>query len=202
MATAVAIPTSASGVVEKERTTRGPWRSSDLDLLPDNGAQYEIIHGELFMSKSPHWHHQTACGNVYMELKLWCRREGGGDVAITPGVIFSDADDVIPDVAWVSQERLHSLMDAAGHLTGAPDLAVEVLSFGVRNEERDRTAKRKLYETQGVREYWILDWRLKQVEVYRREQGELRRVLTLLPEERLTSPLLPGFSCSVASLFN
>lgn len=70
-----------------------------------------------------------------MELKLWCRREGGGDVAITPGVIFSDADDVIPDVAWVSQERLHSLMDAAGHLTGAPDLAVKVLSlaFATKN---------------------------------------------------------------------
>jgi Uma2 family endonuclease len=202
MATAVAIPTSQSGFAEHGRTPRGPWRSSDLELLPDNGAHYEIINGALFMSKSLHWHHQTTCGNVYMELKLWCRREGKGGVAITPGVIFSDANDVIPDIAWVSEGRLAELMDAAGHLTGAPDLAVEVLSFGVRNEERDRTAKRKLYETQGVREYWILDWRLKQIEVYRREQGELRLVATLLPEETLTSPLLPGFSCSVSALFD
>ncbi|MEZ4863197.1 MAG: Uma2 family endonuclease [Caldilineaceae bacterium] len=202
MATAIAIPTSQSGFTEKEHTTLGPWRSSDLDLLPDNGARYELINGELFMSKSPHWHHQAACGNVYMELKLWCRREGEGGVAINPGVIFSDTDDVIPDVAWVSEGRLAELMDDAGHLTGAPDLAVEVLSFGVRNEERDRTAKRKLYETQGVREYWILDWRLKQVAVYRREQGELRLVATLLPEETLTSPLLPSFSCLVSSLFS
>lgn len=93
-------------------------------------------------------------------------------------------------------------MDEAGHLMGAPDLAVEVLSFGARNEERDRVAKRRLYETQGVREYWILDWHLKQVEVYRREYGELRLVATLLPEETLTSPLLPGFACSVSGLFN
>ena len=71
----------------------------------------------------------------------------------------------------VSSERLALLMDDVGHLTGAPDLAVEVLSFGARNEERNRNAKRKLYATQGVREYWILDWRLKQVEVYRRVQG-------------------------------
>lgn len=77
-----------------------------------------------------------------------------------------------------------------------------MLSFGVRNEEWDRTAKRKLYEMQGVREYWILDWRLKQIEIYRRDQGELRLVTTLLPEETLTSPLLPGFRCSVSSLFS
>ncbi len=202
MATTVATPTTQPEFSEKARPTRGPWRSSDLQLLPDNGTHYEIINGELHMSKSPHWHHQATCGNVYMELKLWCRRQGQGGVAINPGVIFSDTDDVIPDVAWVSQERLDDLMDDAGHLTGAPDLAVEVLSFGVRNEERDRTAKRKLYETQGVREYWILDWRLKQVEVYRRERGELRLVATLLPEETLTSPLLPGFACVVSDLFS
>ncbi len=202
MPVAVATSPTQPGLDEARQPARGPWRSSDLDLLPDNGARYEIIDGELFMSKSPHWHHQAACGNVYMELKLWCRKHGQGAVAINPGVLFSDADDVVPDVVWVSQERIDDLLDDAGHLTGAPDLAIEVLSFGTRNEERDRTAKRKLYETQGVREYWILDWRLKQVEVYRREAGELRRVATLLPEETLTSPLLPGFGCVVSTLFS
>jgi Uma2 family endonuclease len=201
MAVAVATPT-AQPEHAKQGQPRGTWRSSDLELLPDNGTRYEIIDGELFMSKSPHWHHQECCGNVYLELKLWSRRTGQGRVAINPGVIFGEADDVVPDVAWVSQDRLSDLLDEAGHLTGAPDLAVEVLSFGMRNEERDRTAKRKLYETQGVREYWILDWRLKQVEVYRREGGELRRVATLLPEETLTSPLLPGFACVVSTLFS
>lgn len=202
METAVATPTTQTAQRENAPPARGPWRSSDLELLPENDTRYEIINGELHMSKSPHWHHQATCGNVYLALKLWCRGDGYGSVAINPGVIFGDTNDVVPDVAWVSEERLADLMDDAGHLTGAPDLAVEVLSFGPRNEERDRTAKRKLYETQGVREYWILDWRLKQVEVYRREQEELRRVATILPEETLTSPLLPGFSCPVTDLFN
>ncbi|MEM7133306.1 MAG: Uma2 family endonuclease [Chloroflexota bacterium] len=184
------------------KPTRGPWRSSDLELLPENGSRYEIIDGELLMSKSPHWHHQAACGNVYMALKLWSRQQGKGAVAVTPGVIFADADDVIPDVVWISDERLVALMDDAGHLTGAPELAVEVLSFGARNEERDRTAKRKLYETQGVQEYWILDWRIKQVEIYHRENGELRRTATLLKDDTLTSPLLPEFSCLVSELFD
>lgn len=133
------------------------------------------------MSKSPHWHHQATCTKVAVQLTLWCESTGSGQAVITPGVIFADADDVISDVVWISDERLAALMDNAGHVTGAPEFAVEVLSFGVRNEERDRTAKRKLYETQGVREYWILDWRLKQVEVYCRKHGELRLVTTLPP---------------------
>lgn len=202
MATVLAPPKPQSRIPETPRSARGPWRSSDLDLLPENDTRYELIDGELFMAKSPHWHHQAACTNIAAELTLWCRGIGNGQAVINPGVIFTDSDDVIPDVVWVSNERLATLMDDAGHLTGAPELVIEALSFGMRNEERDRIAKRKLYETQGVREYWILDWRLKQVEVYRRQHGELRLVATLLPEDTLTSPLLPGFACSVSGLFN
>jgi Uma2 family endonuclease len=201
MATAVAIPIAPSTISKKAHSPRGPWHSSDLDLLPENGTRYEIINGELFRSKSPHWHHQAACTKIATKLTLWCESSGSGAAVVTPGVIFTDADDVIPDVVWISNERLATLMDDAGHLTGAPELVIEVLSFGARNEERDRTAKRKLYETQGVREYWILDWRLRQVEIYRREQGELRLIATLLSEDTLTSPLLPGFACAVAGLF-
>ena len=180
---------------------RGPWTSADLELMPVNGVRYEIVDGALFMSQSPHWHHQAACINIAAELKLWVRATGQGAVAITPGVLFDEADDVIPDVVWISNERLTALMDKAGHLTGAPELAVEVLSYGEKQEQRDRQFKRKLYETQGVREYWIADWRLKQVEIYRRTEGLLRLVATLLAEDTLTTPLLPGFACPVARLF-
>lgn len=181
--------------------TRGPWTTSDLDLLPVNGVRYEIVDGDLVMSKAPHWHHQRACGKILRALDEWSQKVGLGEAVMTPGVLFDEADDVIPDVVWISNERLDALMDKAGHLTGAPELAVEVLSFGEKQESRDRQFKRKLYETQGVREYWIVDWWLKQVEVYRREQGMLRLVTTLLAEDTLTSPLLPGFSCPIACFF-
>ncbi|MEZ4713179.1 MAG: Uma2 family endonuclease [Caldilineaceae bacterium] len=182
--------------------TRPAWTSSDLDSLPVNGVRYEIIGGELFASKSPHWHHQAACTNIATELKLWVRATGQGAVAVTPGVLFDEADDVIPDVVLISNERLSVLMDNAGHLTGAPELAIEVLSYGEKQERRDRQFKRKLYATQGVHEYWIVDWRLKQVEVYRRKQADLELVATLLAGDMLMSPLLPEFACPVANFFD
>lgn len=52
---------------------RGPWTSADLDLMPQNGMRHEIVDGELFMSKSPHWHHQTTCSNITTELDIWLR---------------------------------------------------------------------------------------------------------------------------------
>jgi Uma2 family endonuclease len=116
-------------------------------------------------------------------------------------VIFSDADNVIPDVVWISNERLATGLDEAGHLTIAPELIVEVLSPGTQNQQRDRETKLKLYSDRGVQEYWILDWQVQQVEVYRRETVILKLAATLFVSDRVTSPLLPGFSCSVARLF-
>lgn len=62
------------------------------------------------------------------------------------------------DVVWVSKETL-ALMDEAGHLTGAPELVVEVLSVSKEDQRRDREAKLKFYYSRGVKEYWIADWR-------------------------------------------
>jgi Uma2 family endonuclease len=182
-------------------TQRTRWTTSDIELLPDNGTRYEIIDGELFMSKQPHWYHQRVCGNLYAELHQWSLASGAGQASITPGILFTEADNVVPDVVWISTERLAALMDEAGHLTGAPELVIEVLSPGLLQERRDREAKLKLYESRGVQEYWIVDWRLQQVEVYRREQAQLKLQKTLFAADTVDTPLLLGFTCPVARLF-
>ncbi|BDI14999.1 hypothetical protein ANSO36C_08010 [Nostoc cf. commune SO-36] len=108
---------------------------------------------------------------------------------------------MIPDVVWASHERLKNLLDEAGHLTGAPELVIEVLSPGEKNEKRDKETKLKLYSVQGVLEYWICDFIQKKVEVYRREQTALKLAATLFSQDELRSPLLPGFNCLVSKLF-
>lgn len=115
-------------------------------LLPDSSNRYEIIDGELLVTKAPHWKHQKAIVKICGVLDDWSEKTELGEVVQAPSVIFSDADNVIPDVAWISKERLaSSLDDAAGHLTVAPELIVEVLAPGVDNERRDRETKLKLY---------------------------------------------------------
>jgi len=178
------------------------WTSQDLELFPDNDwKRYEVIDGELFVTRAPHYGHQRSIGRVYARLLDWSDETNLGEPVITPGVIFSDADDVIPDIIWVQKDRLEQIVDSSGHFTEAPDLVFEVLSAGTKNERRDREVKLRLYSLQGVKEYWILNWRLEQVEIYRREGLQLRLVATLLDEDEITSPLLPGFSCKISRFF-
>lgn len=178
------------------------WTVADLELFPDDGQRYEIVDGELFVSRAAHHKHQAVGSRCIWALVDWNRSTELGQVLMTPGLIFSDADAVIPDVVWVSHERLARLEDDAGHLRGAPELVVEVLSPGALNERRDREAKRKLYSAYGVQEYWIIDWQARTVAVYRRQRARLQLIATLSNDDTLTSPTLPGFSLTVAQLFD
>jgi Uma2 family endonuclease len=177
------------------------WTSADLESLPEDGKRYEIIDGELYVSKQPHFYHQQACGTIYAALHAWSKQTGLGRPSLAPGLIFADDDDVAPDVLWVSNERLAATLGRDGKLHAAPELVVEVLSPGSANERRDREAKLKLYSRRGVAEYWIVDWRLREIVVYRREDAQLKLAATLYEADVLTSPLLPEFKCPVAELF-
>ena len=179
------------------------WTIRDLNAMPDDGGwkRYEIIDGELFVTRAPHIRHQGAGGNIHVELEIWSRQSQLGKPFQTPGVIFTPTDAVIPDVVWIRQATLATGVDEAGHLTVAPELIVEVLSPGDLNEQRDKEVKLKLYSLHGVQEYWIVNWQLKTLEIYRRSEAQLQLVVTLIDGDTLTSPLLPGFSIPMATVF-
>lgn len=59
----------------------------------------------------------------------------------------------------------------------------------------------EFHSSRGVREYWIADWRSRQLEVYRRENSQLKLVATLLSDDTVTSPLLSSFRCTVGKFF-
>lgn len=180
-------------------TTR--WTSADLEKMPDDGNRYEIIDGELYMSKQPHFYHQDVCGELHGELWDWNRTTDLGRVVAAPGLIFAQDDDVAPDLIWISNERLANALGSDGKFHDAPELVIEVLSPGRVNERRDRVAKLRLYSRRGVSEYWIASWQTRTVEVYRREGADLRLAVTHGETDMLESPLLPGFSYPVSALF-
>ncbi len=189
--------------MKKKSMTTLQWTSQDLLGLPDNGKRYEIIKGELYISKQPHYNHQVVCSQVGFLLKTWSRQTSAGIVYPAPGIIFADDDDVAPDVVWISKERADVALEADGKLHLAPELVVEVLSPDNNNEKRDREVKLKLYSRRGVSEYWRVSWPKRQLELYRRNPAELalELVQTLFENDTLKSSLLPGFSCQVSELF-
>jgi len=177
------------------------WTSQDLEILPDDGKRYEIIDGELYLSKQPHLDHQLICTRVWELLQLWSRQTKSGIAIAAPGLIFADDDDVAPDVVWISRERYALARQPDGKLHSAPELVVEVLSPGTTNERRDREFKLWLYSRRGVLEYWIISWIEQRLELYRRDEAMLKLHSTLYKTDLLQSPHMLGFTCQVSQFF-
>ncbi|MEL7069984.1 MAG: Uma2 family endonuclease [Cyanobacteria bacterium J06634_6] len=186
-----------------QSTSAVRWTTRDIEVLPQNEwTTYEIIDGELFVTRSPHRRHQRVIGKLHRALDEWSDQSGLGEPIIDAGLILSDADNVITDLVWASKETIAEFEDEAGHLTRVPELVVEVLSYGADDVRRDREAKLKLYSVKGAQEYWIADRRSKQLEIYRRRDVQLTLHTTLGIGDTLTSPLLPEFNCPVDQLFS
>lgn len=70
----------------------------------------------------------------------------------------------MPDLSVVISERI-SIVKSSG-IYGAPDLVVEIVSPGITNTKWDTTDKYKLYESSGVKEYWMIDYIEKRIYLY------------------------------------
>ena len=49
------------------------WTSADLEVLHNDGKRYEIIDGDLYVSRQPGYHHQYACTQLSSALVVWLR---------------------------------------------------------------------------------------------------------------------------------
>jgi Uma2 family endonuclease len=179
------------------------WTIADVERLPQplDDTRYELIDGKLYVSTQPDWRHQFAATRIAAVLDAWSAATNAGMAVIAPGAIFSPQDAVAPDIVWIRTARLQVVLRDDGKLHAAPDLMVEILSPGKRNQQRDRVKKLALYAKWGVLEYWIVDWRGRQIEVYRQERTELRRLGLWTEQDTAASPHLPGFTVRVGEFF-
>jgi Uma2 family endonuclease len=175
---------------------------ADLDAFPeDDGNRYELIEGELFVSRAPGIPHQRILLNLEVALSEYLREHPIGILVPGAGAIFSDYDAVIPDLTFVRNERWDQVVTGE-KFTGAVDLVIEVVSAGAANRRRDFSAKRQLYGKYGVKEYWIIDSENLSVSIFRMQGETLKEIATVTGEDKVTSTVLPGFQLQVSTIFN
>ena len=175
--------------------------NADLEALPEDGNRYELIDGELYVSSAPGFVHQTILVNIVLTFGYYLADHPIGRIAPGVGVIFDDYNGVIPDLIFVTHERMRKTLRGS-RFYAAPEIFIEILSPGASNERRDRNVKLNLYATRGAGEYWIVDPENRGVEIHRRnESGDLTFEQTLREKDELTSALLPGFAVSVDKFF-
>ncbi len=72
---------------------------ADLKALPEDDNRYELIAGDLYVSRAPHIVHQFAISNLLYAMMDYLRVNPIGRVIPEPGIILSDYDSVRPDIA-------------------------------------------------------------------------------------------------------
>lgn len=125
------------------------WTVDDLERIPDDGLQYELLDGMLLVSPAPILRHQLASGRLFVLLSQAC--PAGLQAYFAPV-------DWQPDLLTSFQPDLLVVRDEdveIKNITRPLVLAVEVLSPSTRR--KDLFLKRSKYEDAGVASYWIVD---------------------------------------------
>jgi len=176
------------------RLVRNALTYEDFLRFPDDGNRYEIIGGEMYVSKAPNLRHQRISRDLGFAIQTHLRRTGEGELLHAPlAVILSPHDIFVPDLVVVLPERASILRADAIH--GAPNLVIEIVSRST--EGRDRGIKRDAYDRFGVEEYWIVDPDDDRIEVHARAKGKLELACDVGRGESFQSPVLAGLTVAV-----
>jgi Uma2 family endonuclease len=177
----------------------------DFLSLPDEDRyrHAELIDGELILVNPPTWLHQKAVLRLAVAIETWIRAGSGrGAVTMEPPVQIRHNRGYLPDVAWFPEERARPSTGNL-YLSGAPDLAIEVLSPSTRTF--DMLRKRSDYARVGVRELWLIDPDAPSALILRlpaepADPAEFVQVEDMDADGVLTSPLLPGLQVPIREL--
>ena len=173
-----------------------------LTMPCDENLRYELIGGEIIVSKAPRFIHQLLATRLIVEFSKCLEKNPSGEIIATPGLIFSEFDGVIPDLIYISHSRIKEILDEEDEkFYGAPEIVIEVLSLGRANARRDLQVKRELYEIYEVPEYWIVDPFEKRIIVFKREENHLNESKIYGESEILETTVLPELKLNIEKLF-
>jgi Uma2 family endonuclease len=178
---------------------QGAWSEEEYLSLETNHL-IEFSSGSLEMLPMPTIQHQLIVAFLYNACLSFIKPKQLGTILFAPlRVKLWEGKFREPDIVFLSKEKQERL---EGRYLDWADLVIEVVSGAAEDRRRDLITKRREYAQAGINEYWIVD-----------PAEEIVTVLTLIEEEyqihgefkpgvEATSPLLIGFSITVAEIFS
>ncbi len=171
-----------------------------LELTKDTDIRYELIDGEVFILDSPSYFHQVARDEIFVRFYNWFKGKSCRPVTSPFDVtLYMTADNinvVQPDILVICDTEN---INKAGRYKGVPVLVVEVLSES--NRMHDILRKMNLYFHTGVREYWIVDPKKKEVHVHVFESGDIEDDSAYLGESVVESKAFKGLQIPLKEIF-
>jgi len=162
-------------------------------------GRHELINGEVVETTGSGPRHNLLAKQLMLLLDDHVRNHALG-IVFTDGASFILNQDPplvrVPDIAFVSRDRIPSTGIPIGFWPGAPDLAVEVVS----PDDRAANVRAKVgcYLSAGTRLVWVLWPEDRAVTVYRAGKAAVELGVN---DSLDGGDVLPGFAVRVADLF-
>ncbi len=192
---------------------------SDYLAWPD-GERWELIHGVAYdMSPAPARRHQGILAYVTYLFVTYLEGSPCSAYAAPFDVVLPESAEAAPDeIDTVVQPDLVVVCDSAKltrqGCTGAPDFVLEILSPATAF--KDMEEKLRLYESHGVREYWILNPANDTLMVYsvlpetpagatavpRQRGARYRKPVLFTSDDTVAPQLFPGLPVDLRRVFD
>lgn len=144
----------------------------DIYALPER-HRAELIDGQIYDMALPNAKHQDIIFSLSRKIADYIdTNRGMCKIYLAPYAVFLNGDNknyVEPDISVICDKNK---LNENG-CSGAPDWIIEVVSPST--ERMDYGIKLFKYRSAGVREYWIINPRIRTVSVYDFEQNEQTR---------------------------
>jgi Uma2 family endonuclease len=182
-------------IVEQTKTL---ITARELLQLSAGDKKYELVKGELIELTPPGGAHGSIAAKISWLLLNFIRSHNLGKVMVESGFQLASNPDTVrgPDISFLAAAKVPAEGIPAGYLSGAPDLAVEIVSPG--DTAAEIQAKVQDYLVHGSQAVWVV-YPQQRVVVVHHPDGlgrTLQEVDTLSGET-----VVPGFSCQVSDIF-
>lgn len=159
----------------------------------DDRLTYELIDGQAIVKMSPKYFHSRSTGKLFLLLQAWAAPHGR--VAIEWAIELKDDSTPVPDLLYISFDRLPATWQENTACPRAPELAIEILSPGQTMAQM--TVKAQWYLANGIDRVWIIDPMQATISVLRPDATPV----TYQDQQELVDPLFPGLAISPQTLF-
>lgn len=168
-----------------------------LNLPPGEGdITYELVDGQAIPKMSPKFFHAKLTRVLLNFIEQSC--EGKGEVCPEWAVALTRRGRdwmPIPDILYISYERLPANWDENEACPVPPDLVIEIISPGQTFGQM--AAKAKDYLDAKVLRVWVLDSKARSITVFYPDAAPQ----TYMGEELLTDSLFEGLQFTVEQVF-
>jgi Uma2 family endonuclease len=179
----------------------------DEYLTYDDGTdtRYELVDGELIPMSPESPENNRIAKRLLLELLKHFSIDFVAYKDTEVEVSGKRAKCRIPDLIVHSEDSLLALEGATRATLirdmPPPAIAIEIVSPGQTNRDRDYRYKRTEYAARGIYEYWIVDPQLKQITICTLDKGQYEDVI-FRGSDPIVSAAAPSLSITVNQVFN